>query len=1041
MRQPKRTAISLAVAHMALFGTGAAYAQAPEPPKPAASSPTTVVVTGQRRALQTAQKIKQDAEEILDSVVAEEAGKLPDRSITEVLQRVVGVTVQRQRTIDIDAKHYSEEGSGIKVRGLSWGSSNLNGREIFSAGWPGRDLSWGAIPTELMAGVDIYKNPSAEQIEGAVSGLVNLRTALPFDYRGTKSYVSFGSTYEETTKKSSPSLSGLYSTQWDAESGRWGVLVDLSMNNSTYASESVELGAYFPRDNIVQGKTVWVPDGASWSNNVGKSDRVGFYGALQWKKNDKQSALTYFLSTSRDRDTGAGMYRSLSQYETPYDSVIDNPVVDDRGVLVAGRYRYPIGGLGANRWAEGGLGLGTTRSYNEHKTATGELAWNFKWAINDRWSLQNDLQWVHSKFDTIGREIQLGTFVPSMDLAVPGNGPLRIDFDQKSRDFLADPGNYYWNVVQPKLYQGDADMYAWKVDARFNFVDPVLRDLRFGYRVSRKTSEREAGVFAGDTGSTGWRSIAEPWAVTPTKVAGQLPNQADYGWQRGGSLAYLNDPRYQFPTEVYSFNNFHPAQFGHLPNVVFPTAAMAADYPGAYAKLLGDVKYQQCLDGVRDKGSGSCDPNAFFFDPTLKYGLNPNMTSRHTETTQAVYGNLRFGFDEWKVPVEGNVGARVVYSKVVAHGYTVFTPNYSDTTPPDLPRFGPINEKVDSSDSHVDVLPSMNLKFNLSGDNKLISRIAMARSMYRPGFNQLQESIKLKQEHNSSTNQVTYTGENTGNAKLKPLKSDNFDLSLEWYPRNGQALTAVAFYKDVKDIIYDSSYTRTYTSLAGNEQTFVITGPQNAARGKVAGIELAAETYLDHFDALKDKLPDWAKGFGFSANYTYIDSKKELYKTTGLNYCPANNAIGTDPVKLSGCDTNGLPFGDMPLEGLAKHAANFAFRYDRNGFSARLAYNWNSRSLKNVATFGNNGWQGTSADPARAGAKDTWWGLPLWQEAYGQWDGGMSYAFTDKFSLSLNVSNLNNVQVRETRQQAPGDMGKVWKYPGRSYFLSGRYEF
>ncbi len=1040
MRQPKPTAISLAVAHLALLGAGAVHAQS-EQPKPAAGSPTTVVVTGQRQALQTAQKIKQDAEEIVDSVVAEEAGKLPDRSITEVLQRVVGVTVQRQRTIDIDATHYSEEGSGIKVRGLSWGASNLNGREIFSAGWPGRDLSWGAVPTELMAGVDVYKNPSAEQIEGGISGLVNLRTALPFDYKGTKSYISFGSTYEQTTRKSSPSLSGLFSTQWEAESGRWGVLVDLSANNSTYASESVELRPYYPRSNVVPGQTVWVSQGADWSNNVGKSDRAGFYGALQWKKNDMQSALTYFLSKGRERDNGAGMYRSVGQGETSYDSVIDNPVVDERGVLVSGHYRYPIGSLGANRWKEGGIGLGTTRSYNEHNSKTGELAWNFKWAINDRWSLQNDLQWVNSKFDTIGREIQLGTYVPSMDISVPGNGPLRLDFDQKARDFLADPGNYYWNVVQPKLYRGDANMYAWKVDAKLKFEDPVLRDLRVGYRASKKTSEREAGVFAGDTGSTGWRSIAEPWAVTPTKVPGQLPNQADYGWQRGGSLAYLNDPRYQLPTEVYAFNNFHPGQFGQLPNVVFPTAAVVADYPATYERLLGEVKYQQCLDGVRDKGSGSCNPKDYFWDTTLHFGLNPNMTSRHSETTQAVYGNLRFGFDDWKVPVEGNVGARVVYSKAVAKGYMVFEPKYGDTTPPDLPRFGPINEKIDVSDSHIDVLPSLNLKFNLSGDNKLISRIAMARSMYRPGFNQLQESISLKQEYNSATNQVTYTGENTGNVKLRPLTSDNFDLSLEWYPRNGQSLTAVAFYKDVKDIIYSGAYTRTFNSLAGNPQTFVITGPQNAARGKVKGLELAAETYLDHFDALKDKLPDWAKGFGVSANYTFIDSSQELYKTSGLTYCPANGAIGTDPIKLYGCDTNGVPFTDLPLEGLARHAANFALRYDRNGFSARLAYNWNSRSLKKIGAFGATGSDGTSADPARAGAKDTWWGLPIWQEAYGQWDGGMSYAFTDKFSLSLNVSNLNNVMVRETRQQTPGDLGKSWKFPGRSYYISGRYEF
>jgi outer membrane receptor protein involved in Fe transport len=94
-----------------------------------------------------------------------------------------------------------------------------------------------------------------------------------------------------------------------------------------------------------------------------------------------------------------------------------------------------------------------------------------------------------------------------------------------------------------------------------------------------------------------------------------------------------------------------------------------------------------------------------------------------------------------------------------------------------------------------------------------------------------------------------------------------------------------------------------------------------------------------------------------------------------------------------------------------------------------------------VGSGGPQGGNGTSADPQRVGAQDTWWGLPKWQEAYGQLDGGLSYNFTNKFGMSLSVSNLNNVMVRETAQQTPGYMGTSWRFPGRSYYLSGRYEF
>jgi TonB-dependent receptor len=256
-----------------------------------------------------------------------------------------------------------------------------------------------------------------------------------------------------------------------------------------------------------------------------------------------------------------------------------------------------------------------------------------------------------------------------------------------------------------------------------------------------------------------------------------------------------------------------------------------------------------------------------------------------------------------------------------------------------------------------------------------------------------------------------------------------------------QAVTATLFYKDVKDLIYNSSYTRSYNSVGGNPQTFVITGPRNAARAKVHGIELNAETYLDHFDALKDTLPDWVKGFGVSANYTYIGSSQKFYRDPQVQYCPANNALTSDAIKVYGCDTNGVPFGALPVPGLVKNSANFALRYDRNGFSARLAYNWTGRVLMAVGNKGPNGDEGTSADPLRPGAQDTWWGLPQYQEAFGQWDGGVSYQFTDKFGVSLSVTNLNNVTVRRTNQQHIGFMGTSWNFPGRSYYLTGRYEF
>src|SRR5687768_13340022 len=100
-----KTTLSSVVTQALVLLSAEALAQASAPPQPAASSPAghkeeesqaqRIVVTGQRKALESAQKIKREAEEVVDSIVADEAGKLPDRSIAEVLQRVPGVTIDR----------------------------------------------------------------------------------------------------------------------------------------------------------------------------------------------------------------------------------------------------------------------------------------------------------------------------------------------------------------------------------------------------------------------------------------------------------------------------------------------------------------------------------------------------------------------------------------------------------------------------------------------------------------------------------------------------------------------------------------------------------------------------------------------------------------------------------------------------------------------------------------------------------------------------------------------------------------------------------
>lgn len=1041
-RQPLRmTALAFAAAQVAMLYSVHAQAQTAAP---AAKDEevTTVVVSGQRAAMKSAAKLKQNAEEVVDGVVAEEAGKLPDRSITEVLQRVVGVTMDRNRSRG-DPEHFSVEGSGISVRGLTWGSSTLNGRESFSAGYPGRELSWADIPPELMSAVIVHKNPPAELIEGGVSGQVDLRTALPFDYKGNKFAASTYVNHNELGRKTSPALSGLVSHRWENSFGQWGALLNLSGNQNNNRNDSIQLDAYFPRTDIIDGRTVWVPKSGSWRTNTSKTDRAGVYGALQWKKGGIESVLTYFHSGYKETGTENALYTGV---EDAYKSVLVNPVFDGNGVLQSARYTYPIGGRGANHFAAGGLGFSSNQAYGDKRSQTREIAWNAKWNINQRWLVQNDLQWVHATNKSIGGNLTLATYVPSMDIDLTGN-PGRITFDDTAKAFLRNRSNYYLDVAIPNLSKAEADLYAWKTDVRFKFDHPVMRDIRFGVRATRRTIENIESM------GSRWMSAAEPWGVKNTSVAGQPAVKSDLpGWASRADLGYLSDPRYGalVETTTYQFDNFFNGKVPAPGALVVPTMAAVRDYGNIY-NIVNASRKLICEDANAARFADQQDCSKLS-DPALPlvFEGNPERTSRQSERTEAVYLSTRFGFDDLRFPVEGSAGVRVVHTRADAQGYTIL--RVPRNPPPSVPRFAPIAQENNDGRSAVDVLPSLNLKMELTP--QLQTRFGFGQTMYRPGFNQLREYTEVEQKlvtvPGTTMQNVGYEGFSHGNVKLRPIKARSYDLTLEWYPKTGGSLTAALFHKQVRDIIMNAAYTRDFNSIAGNAQTFLITAPDNVADGSVTGLELAGQAYFNDVPALARVLPEWSKGFGVAANYTYIKSRQTLHHPFNLKYCPAKDTFNNSSLSLYGCDTNGLPFTEMPLQYLSRNAYNLTFLYDRGPLSMRLAYSWRGRFLQGVSVNGTKGDDGaTSADPTRATVvdgktvypHDVGWGLPTWQEAAGQLDLGLDYRITERVQASFSATNLTDTVVRQTQQQYIGNMARAWFEPGRSYRLALRYTY
>src|SRR5690606_17920383 len=207
-----------------------------------------VRVTGIRGSVYRAQDIKRDADTFVDSVTALDIGALPDRSVTETLSRIPGVTIDHFLSVG-DPEHFSAEGGGVAVRGLTQVRSELNGRDSFSASG-GRNRSFQDVPSERRGGVDVYKNQTAAMIEGGLGGTVDLRTRLPFDQDGRKVSASLSVNYGDFVEEYKPSGSLLYSNRWQTSAGEFGLLVDVARSELATRTDGLFVRPFFANANI-----------------------------------------------------------------------------------------------------------------------------------------------------------------------------------------------------------------------------------------------------------------------------------------------------------------------------------------------------------------------------------------------------------------------------------------------------------------------------------------------------------------------------------------------------------------------------------------------------------------------------------------------------------------------------------------------------------------------------------------------------------------------------------------------------------------------
>ena len=132
-----------------------------------------VVVTGIRSALASATAQKRNSDNLVEVIVSEDIGKLPDQNLAEVLENITGVQITRTAGV----------GTGVQIRGTNSNRVEINGVSTVGAGSSRNGISFEDINASIISSLEVIKTPEAKNTEGAIGGIVNLKTIRPLDLK------------------------------------------------------------------------------------------------------------------------------------------------------------------------------------------------------------------------------------------------------------------------------------------------------------------------------------------------------------------------------------------------------------------------------------------------------------------------------------------------------------------------------------------------------------------------------------------------------------------------------------------------------------------------------------------------------------------------------------------------------------------------------------------------------------------------------------------------------------------------------------------
>lgn len=985
-----------------------AYAQDAEQAASETVDEEPIIVTGIRGNIRSAQQIKQNADTFVDSITAEDIGSLPDRSVTETLQRIPGISISRFAAAD-DPDHFSVEGSGVVIRGLTYVRSELNGRDVFSAN-NGRSLGFNDISPELLGAVNVFKQQTADMIEGGLAGVVDLRTRKPFDKRELVLAGSIEANYGDLRKDWTPTYSIYASNVFESGIGDIGVSANYSRSELNSRNQGTQLTDYTFRTDINPGDTVLVPRGAGVREQDFDRDREAYGGSLQWEAVDGSAKAT--LEYLRVEATTAWTERS---FETAADqSFTTRPppgtafTFDNSGLFTSGLLTDTAGWRSAANCPAGqytecvplnGFQHSQVRRSVDQKTSTEDFSFNIELRPTDRLKFTFDAQYIEATTENLDFSVFGSTFANVFIDVGAGSVP-DVRFSAPTPDgsdiagYFNDPTHSFYRAAMDHQEDSEGDEFSFRGDVEYEFDDDsFLRKIHAGGRYAARNQTTRFSTYNWGVLSEIWNGSTGPVFVSQGP-AGLTDSFAFPNFQRGDRVAPVSS--------LFFGGNLNDGyRNGDLINT-----------------LIG-INQQWTNPGWRPLAQRGNTVDGLYTQGEI---------NNTREETFASYLRLDFGTDDifGGMRLDGNIGVRYINTLFQTRGAfqtptpgQVFAGNCTPVPGQAPPAFCQLTAERQAlafafadgvarpeiiNASYDNWLPSLNLKLGVTED--FLIRFGVSRGISRPdlgltrNFFNIQNNFTDVVNAGGNVNTAPIFKANTGNPDLRPIEATNIDLSAEWYFNETGSITLSGFYKKLSGIITSRTAIKSVENDSGIVTDVLVTGSDNLGSGTIKGFELAYNQFFDF-------LPGPLAGFGFQGNYTY--TKPSKLPNANLNPTAVD---GTQPAPT---------ITDLPLQGLSKHAFNAALLYEKYGITARAAYSWRSRYLL------------TTRDVIFPFS-------PISHDPTGQLDASIFYNITENIKVGVQGVNLLN-EVTTTRAIVDGPDGSGFSdqtLVPRSYFTNDR---